>query len=308
MGMKIAVTGGMGFIGHEIAKDLIDRGHFVYIVDFWKEILRTYEQTRLPILPEIYDVLSKCEGAIEPWEFIYNDLDGIKFDLVVHAGAVVDTMNIANNDLFDKNVDFTKALVKACEKHSTNIIFMSSAAVYGSDGKPNNPYGLTKSLGEAIMRNAKVSTVSLRLFNVFGKNEHHKGSMASVPWKIANAFKTGAQFELHSLQAQRDFVPSSTVVKVVAHLAEDIYVSNSSWRRVYDVGTGSPTPFLKLAELIPYAMEYAGESPLKLVERPTHLNGRYQEYTCAGTHDAENLGDIMTTEKGLEEAYGVDKQ
>ena len=41
----------------------------MYIVDFWKEILRTYEQTRLPILPEIYDVLSKCEGAIEPWEF-----------------------------------------------------------------------------------------------------------------------------------------------------------------------------------------------------------------------------------------------
>lgn len=304
--MRIAVTGGMGFIGHEVVEELLAQNHEVILVDFWQELTKKYETAKLPIMQDMYRIMPRCKVVASPWELFTDDVLWKDLDLVVHAGAVVDTMDLGSFDLFQKNVEFTQRLAEKCFEYGTDIIFFSSAAVYGANGHPNNPYGLTKAMGEKIVSQAKgIYAVSIRLFNVFGKNEHHKGAMASVPWKIANACNRRSWFELHSEDAMRDFVPSSTVVKVVCDLANDMSRSGRGYS-VYDVGTGSPMTYGSLADEITRVTKRPRDEVIKVVARPAQLEGRYQLYTCAGKNGVENLGGKIGPMRGIEEAYGVD--
>jgi ADP-L-glycero-D-manno-heptose 6-epimerase len=305
--MRIAVTGGMGFIGSQIVDDLVNQGHDVYVVDFWKDLISRYERARLPIMDELYRILPRVAGLIDPFDFVLDEQKAVKPEIIVHAGAVVDTMDLGSDDLFCRNVQFTQRLVKNASDDGSDIIFMSSAAVYGNDRRPNNPYGLSKALGEQMMLRAEgISTVSLRLFNVFGRNEHHKGTMASVPWKIAQAFEKGSKFELHSPLAQRDFIPCTAVSMVVCDLVQKLPGTGHSWRVVYDVGTGAPMSFEDLVDEIASAKKYTGRSPIEIVSMPSHLEGRYQFYTCAGKNGVENIGGKIGTSQGIRSAYGVD--
>lgn len=308
--MKIAVTGGMGFIGHELVDRLLRDGHEVTVVDYAEKLIRSYEATRLPIMRELYRILPKCH-IMEPEDFVWRLGSG--YDVVVHAGAVVDTKDLGSSTLMETNVRYTEQLAEKCAKIGTRIVFISSAAVYGSEGFPNNPYGLTKALGERIVLNMSPRAVVLRLFNVFGRFEHHKGEMASVPWKIARAFVTGEKFRLHSPHGQRDFVPSSAVVEAIVHTVKEVTGTPGPRNYVYDVGTGSPTHFSTLADMIASSKEW-GSAPLPIenVEIPSELAGRYQMYTCAGTNDAPiiNAGirfKSLSTAQGILEAYGVDR-
>jgi ADP-L-glycero-D-manno-heptose 6-epimerase len=311
MGLRIAVTGGMGFIGHEVVKDMLDSGHEVIVVDFWKDILKRYEKARLPIMADFYRDLTCATSVVEPWNFI-QDIKSFAPHVVVHAGAVVDTKDLGSDDLFDKNVTYTQDLTVACSAVGSHIIFFSSAAVYGASGYPNNPYGLTKAMGEKIIQMSKTRTASIRLFNVFGRNEHHKGEMASVPWKIANSIRSGGWFGMHSMSASRDFVPVDTVVESVAGLVDTMQApktaedSGKNWHKVYDVGTGIPTTFSNLAKMVCDAMGRRVEDCIQPVDMPLELVGRYQTFTCAGKNGVENLGGKMGTDQGIRRVYGVD--
>ena len=316
--MKIAVTGGMGFIGHRIVEELVLQRHEVYVVDFWKKLIPQYEKARLPIMEDLYRILPKVAGLIEPFDFVSAEQELIKASVIIHAGAVVNTTDLGSSDLLYQNVEFTRHLARNAVEDGSDIIFMSSAAVYGNNGYPNNPHGLTKALGERIMKDAKgITTVSLRLFNVFGQNEHHKGAMASVPWKIAQTFESGPEFQLHSPTAKRDFVPVSTVCRVVTEVSSWIRDAQPDRHDVYDVGTGDPMSYEQLVDSIAHVKRYTGPLPIKIVERPPHLEGRYQLYTCAGKNGVENLGNKVTIAKvpielkdltvsGLRREYGVD--
>ncbi len=301
--MKIAVTGGMGFIGHELVGRLVNDGHEVTVVDYYQELIPRYEKTRMPIMGELYKSLSKVANLVEPWEFA-QDFTDYGPQVVVHAGAVVDTKDLGSEELFQRNLAYTEFLTKACNRAGANLIFISSAAVYGNDESPNNPYGLTKALGEKIIRKSRTKTASLRLFNVFGKFEHHKGEMASVPWKLAKAFKSGSKFDLHSLGAKRDFVPSSAVVNAVVRVADDMMAPGEKWHKTYDVGTGKPTTFEDLRNMIGKVVGYDGENPVRTTEIPNDLVGRFQHYTCAGEHGVENIGGMIDTAEGVRLAYG----
>jgi nucleoside-diphosphate-sugar epimerase len=306
--VKIAVTGGLGFIGHELVERLIADGHEVIVVDDFRKLIPSYEKARLPIMQDLYRTLPRCAALVEPWDFLENLGSKYGPHVIVHAGAIVDTKDLGTNGiLFQQNVRYTEMLAEACNDSGACLLFISSAAVYGMDGYPNNPYGLTKALGENIVAKIKTRTASLRLFNVFGKHEHHKGEMASVPWKLAKAFRTGSQMDMHSLSAQRDHVPSSNVVQAIVNVANDMLAPGEKWHRTYDVGTGKPTSYKDLIKMIASAVRYPDEptrSVINYVDRPAELEGRYQMYTCAGENGIENIGGMMETSKGILEAYG----
>jgi ADP-L-glycero-D-manno-heptose 6-epimerase len=311
--MRIAVTGGMGFIGHEVVHRMLELGHEVVVVDHWRDILKRFEAAKLPILEDLYRDLPRCVSVVEPWQLI-QDFKIHAPHITIHAGAVVDTTDLGSDNLWDQNVTYTEDLTTSCSEFGSHIIFFSSAAVYGSAGYPNNPYGLTKAMGEKIVRKSKTRTASIRLFNVFGKNEHHKGTMASVPWKCAQSCRTGNMFNMHSLTAQRDFVPSQTVVDVVAGLADTLQApktaddSGKNWHKEFDVGTGLPTSFASMARMVADATGSPVEDWLGLTDMPVHLVGRYQTFTCAGKNGVENLGGNIGTDQGIREAYGVDQR
>lgn len=301
--MRVAVTGAMGLIGSNVCFDLIAKGHEVVVVDFWDKVLRQYESIRHPALYEIYGILSGASDVLTPDQFI--GCYARACDVIVHLGAVVDTMDMCSPEMVEKNVSFVKALVDEINMRGLppDIIFSSSAAVYGSDfSRPNNPYGLTKSMGEQIVSRSAGKSVSLRFFNVFGAYEHHKGVMASIPFKLAQAYKTGDRIDLHSLNSSRDFISVQSVSKVVCSLVENI--KERPFEPVYDVGTGMATKFSELDDMV---MRCTGNttSLVREIEVPSHIVGRYQDYTCAGMRRKPSaLNDGQTTLQGIEREYG----
>ena len=308
--MKIAVTGALGFIGHELIDRLTEDGHEVIAVDYCHDLIRFYEKFRFPIMRELYRILPRCHAVVESEEFLAGLGSKYGPEVVVHAGAVVDTKDLGSSHLFNTNLVYTEQLAEACDRIGSHLIFISSAAVYGNDGHPNNPYGLTKAIGEKIVdRSVRGRVVSLRLFNVFGRFEHHKAEMASVPWKIAQAFELGHKFKLHSPTAKRDFVPSTAVVEAIVHIANEMLAPGDKWHRVYDVGTGSPTPFDTIVDMIADSKGWGTRAtPIESIDMPDDLRGRYQFYTCAGEKaKIVNAGvnyKRLGTAQGILEAYG----
>lgn len=311
--MRIAITGGMGFIGSEVAAIFESTGDEVIIVDYWQHLLRRYESERFPILDRTYGNLSRAADVMEPGEFI----DRIHaVDIIIHLGAVVDTMDLGSDNMMEQNVRYVRQLIDAASNgrlsnYIPGIIFASSAATYGSDfTKPNNPYGLTKVLGERIISSTRGQFACLRFFNVFGTMEHHKGTMASVPFKIAQAYRSGDRFDLHSPDSSRDFISVSSVAKSIERLTRTMFDASDlgddpTFRCLYDVGTGKSTSF---ADVDNFIMQATGNSRsiVRDVQIPQTLIGRYQYHTCAGIgpHPIPVLNDGRNTQQGIEEQYG----
>ena len=118
--------------------------------------------------------------------------------------------------------------------------------------------------------------MGLRYFNVYGPGEAHKDRMASVAWHCFEAIERGSAPRIFagSEGFVRDFVSVEDVAAVNLHFLE----SPPPGLSILNVGTGIPTSFRTLAELV--AAATGGPPPVE-VPFPDDLRGQYQAYTCA---------------------------
>ena len=158
--MRILLTGFKGFIGKNVHKTLLEKYDNIislcciekdYITDqFWP--------TRL-------------SRAV------------IDCDVILHIGAISDTMLKDCNEMLKYNYEFSRKLFDYAESFDKKVVYSSSAANTGDNGMPSNIYGWSKYVTENYGM-AKVSNfVALRYFNVYGPGEAHKGKMASVGYQ-----------------------------------------------------------------------------------------------------------------------------
>ena len=184
MKAKILITGGAGYIGSHVAKQLLEQGEEIIIVDN----LSTGSRKTLETL-----------SSIKPFEFIELDLkefDNVKALLIekpIHtimhfAASIVVPESVINPLKYYMNntVNTTNLIQAAVEAHIPQFIFSSTAAVYGEPTTipqegvdetfpthPINPYGMSKLMSETILKDtAKVNPsfkyVIFRYFNVAG--------------------------------------------------------------------------------------------------------------------------------------------
>jgi ADP-L-glycero-D-manno-heptose 6-epimerase len=294
--MRIVVTGGLGFIGTSVVRRLLGMNHEVIVVDYAEQLIKDYEKNGLPILKEIYCSLKDCLDVMEPYEFLGRDVNA---SVYIHLGACVDTRGVPT-DLFEKNIRYVRALAESLP-YESRVVYASSAAVYGTDGFPCNAYGMSKKLGENILRSQlRLRTTALRFFNVYGGNEHHKGDMASVPFKIARAYRTKDRFNLFCPDASRDFISVDDVTDAVVGHALEKTEGAAQWG-VFDVGTGKNTTF----EDLDYSLRVLfnrQESICDQVEMPSSLTGRYQSHTRAGSRATVKISPYVTTKQDIRDS------
>lgn len=190
----IIVTGGAGFIGSNIVKELNRRGRTdILIVDDLKDG-QNYKNLRgLQFIDYQYkdDFLQSIED---------DDFDGTDIDAVFHEGACSDTMEYDVNFMMRTNYEYSKSLLHFCLQHRIPFMYASSASTYGG-GKNGfregdecedalNPYAFSKLAFDRyvrqVMPEAHSQIVGLKYFNVYGPQEHHKGKMASIFYQLYN--------------------------------------------------------------------------------------------------------------------------
>lgn len=174
--LKWLVTGGAGYIGSHIVKELQKNGHAVVALDN----LSTGKLNRLSPETIFYqgDVLDK--------DLLVNIFEKQKILGIVHlAGKKSVAESIVNPaEYLEVNSLGTEILIDvALSFNVNNFIFSSTAAVYGQEGlgnrfsvmsktNPSSPYGLSKLLAEKLLSahlsNKNFKLIILRYFNVTG--------------------------------------------------------------------------------------------------------------------------------------------
>lgn len=296
--MRILLTGGLGFIGSRVGSLLLGRHHEIYCLDH--RSLLTNLDTRLP------KVLQSKMQIVGRYNDIFEQVDGAStVDCVIHLAACVDTK--ANGDaLFQSNLDLTRAVFEFASSLHVPVVFASSGAVYGhGNGVPLNLYGLTKKIGENMLEGTYLpKKTALRFFNVYGSHEHHKGDMASMPFKMARNYHVQNNFNCFNRSAMRDFVFMDDVARAVVFAAEDENFPGGT----FDVGTGVAHSFNEIDDIL----RQGERSLMGDVAIPAELEAKYQNFTQAGSMDknvlnildAYGLTNVVSLEEGLKYVQG----
>lgn len=211
--MRILVTGSNGFIAKRLISKIsaehtvtgIDLADF-YGAENWRHALATIISTANP-------------------------------DVIFHVGACSDTMEHRVNYMMDLNYEATKLISVYCKYFNCKLIYSSSAANTGTDGRgPSNLYGWSKYAGEDMA--CSVGGVSLRYFNVYGPGEEHKGKMASVAYQAWT--KKDEVFNLFPGNPTRDFIHVDDIVEANLHALKNYESCTSNY---FDVGSGESRSF-----------------------------------------------------------------
>lgn len=295
----IIVTGGAGFIGSNIIKGLNDLGiDDILVVD---NIGTSNKYLNLNGL-KFKDILHKDDFLQRLGQFEH-------VETVFHQGACSSTTETDGNYMLRNNYEYTKSMLKACVNWKSKLIYASSASVYGNGENgfvekveceyPLNVYASSKWLFDNYLRNSfaklEIPVVGLRYFNVYGPQENHKGSMASVAYHFFKQIQEGGKMKLFegSETFLRDFVYVEDAVKV------NLFFLENTISGIFNCGTGEARSFLDMAKV------FQGLNPgsdIEFVPFPDHLKGKYQTYTCADLDALRKAGytdPFVTLDQGL---------
>jgi ADP-L-glycero-D-manno-heptose 6-epimerase len=296
------VTGGAGFIGSNIVASLNEAGHSDVVVN---DLLGHDDKWRNLAKRQLADVVPPADLA--RW------LEGRKLDAVIHMGAISSTTATDADEVMENNFRLSLRLLDWCTETRTPFIYASSAATYG-DGdqgftddwsltalrqlKPMNLYGWSKhlfdlALVDRVVKKQKLPPqwAGLKFFNVFGPNEYHKGSMASVLAKAYGTAKRGETIRLFKSHKdgiadgdqRRDFIYVQDAVAVVRWLLDTPSVSG-----IFNVGTGKARSFKDMIVAMFAAMKQTPN--IEYVDMPENIRGQYQYFTQADSERLQRAG------------------
>ena len=267
---RALVTGGCGFIGSNLTKELVKQGWQVDIVDDMSnghlELLDGLKFKTLPNASFIYHFMQQMKGKTQRSSntvlVVQDDfsasalLDYIKtnaYDVIFHQAAVPRVGYSVDYpyETTITNIVKTVALFDAAKGHVRRIVNASSSSVYGGADKlptkesqnrknPKSPYAWQKSAIEDYSKICwnlyRLDIVNLRYFNVFGPGQYGDSPYATAVSSWCHAIKNGLKCRSDGDGKQtRDMCYIDNVVSANILAAED---SGTFFGTSYNVACG----------------------------------------------------------------------
>lgn len=264
--MQTLITGGSGFIGTYVKKQLIKQKHNVYNVDNFSTGNRE----------NVTDDEVLVEGNIIE-ESTYKKLEGTKIDTIIHLAAQTSVPNSLNDPIDDMktNIEGTiKLLQFAIQNKVKRFIFASSAAVYGDNKNipikenqplyPASPYGISKMTAESYIKTLcelnNIEYVILRFSNVYGPKQSQEGEGGVIKVFIDQLSQNKQPFIYGDGNQTRDFIYVEDIAE--AHLfALDVKSG------IYNLSSNIEISINSIYQIITETMEKNHIKPIKLNER-----------------------------------------
>ena len=285
----IVVTGGAGFIGSALVRELNLRGYSnIFIVDQKNHPEKEKNLDGLNFI-KLFDKQTFLNSVMN------RNLPPIK--TLIHMGACSSTTETNADYLQKNNFRYTMELALYAVEQNVRFIYASSAATYGDGSQgydddesileslsPLNLYGESKQCFDlwAKKQNLLDRIVGLKYFNVYGPNEYHKGEMQSLVRKgFLQIQETGKLKLFKSYKPEygdgeqvRDFVYIRDAVAMTL-----FFMEHTSIGGLFNIGAGAARTWNDLANALFSAM--GRESNIEYVDMPKLIRDQYQYHTCA---------------------------
>jgi len=219
---RFLVTGGAGFIGANICKELVSQGCFVRVVD---NLLTGKKANLSPFIDKIEFV----EADIGDDQVARSAVEGI--DYVLHQAALPSVPRSVEDPAATHKhcIDATFTLLDAARKAGVKrFVYAASSSAYGDTPtmpkvetmlpRPLSPYAVAKLVGEyycSVFYNVfGLETISLRYFNVFGPYQDPASQYAAaIPAFVTAILKDESPTVFGDGQQSRDFTYVANVVE-----------------------------------------------------------------------------------------------
>jgi UDP-glucose 4-epimerase len=251
--MKLLVTGGAGYIGSIVSRQLLERGHEVIVLD---NLERGHREA---VAPEARFVEADLRDQGQVSEALSEGFDGV---LHFAALALVSESVSHPERYYRTNVTGTLNLLEAMRDASVpRLVFSSTCAVYGQPDevpiredappRPANSYGASKLAVDGMIGDFCIAhglgAVSLRYFNVAGAagdaGEDHEPETHLIPNVLRTAQGRNPQVEIFGTDYP---TPDGTAIRDYIHITDlsaahllALDAATSGEHRIYNLGTGN---------------------------------------------------------------------
>jgi UDP-glucose 4-epimerase len=252
---KVLVTGGAGFIGSNLVKELLKTGNFVTVLDDFSSGYRSN-------LDEVYNnpALNIINGDIRNVSDVENAISDVEF--VFHLAASVGNKRSIDFPVLDSqiNVIGTLNVLEAARKFKVKkIVASSSAGIFGElktipikedhPIEPDSPYGCSKLCEEKLCLSYSklydIEAVCLRYFNVYGPNQRYDAYGNVIPIFVFKMLRGEPLIVFGDGEQTRDFVHVKDVVQANIKAAEAKGVSGA-----FNIASGKSITINQLINII----------------------------------------------------------
>ena len=224
---KALVTGGCGFVGYELTKQLINNGFDVDVID------------NLSIGKESKDVTSIGANFLGGDIRAMENIPDKKYDYIFHLAALsrIQPSFVNPNTTFTVNVDGTRQVLEYVRRNGGKLIYAGSSSRHHNPEL--SPYAMSKYLGEQLCalyrRVYDVNVEITRFYNVYGLGELVDSHMAAVIGIFRKNVKDGNPLLIHGDGEQRrDFTHIDDICDGLRMIVESDIHHSEGW----ELGTG----------------------------------------------------------------------
>ncbi|MDB2369492.1 NAD(P)-dependent oxidoreductase [Planktomarina temperata] len=238
--MRILITGGNGFVGHNLAQAYHKQGVEVLIID---NLSAKFERSRIPGV----EYRIKDTGMLEE-----DDFEGISH--VVHLGEYARVEQSLENfeEVMKSNRNNFWKVISYCSRFGLKLIYSASSTLFADAGKAQyySPYTLSKKQNVELLNSfAKWYGLNYAICyfnNVYGPGEIDEGENATVVGKFIKLKSDGAEFApVSSPGTQR---------RCFTHIEDTVSALQLIIRKGqgdgYQIGVDEPVSILELASLL----------------------------------------------------------
>jgi UDP-glucose 4-epimerase len=246
--MNILLTGGAGFIGTNLIKQLLKEGHQVVSIDNYHTGLKTNHQEEAQYI-----------------EFDIRNIDDYSawgdFDVVYHLAAIARIQPSFKEpyDYFTTNANATFKIAKYCSEKNIPLVFAGSSSHHS--GKFKNPYTFSKDVSEEIVQlfqtHYGLKASIARFYNVYGPHHLKEGGYCTIIGKWEKLYEEGKPLIIYGTgEKRRDFTHVDDIVSALILIDK-----KQAWGNIFELGRGKNYSIKEIADMFQADISYENDKP-----------------------------------------------